>query len=70
VLRALITELRGGVEYSTLKQQAWGGPEVSDAAVDMAIRRMRQKLNQDTPEHEGDGLIRSHRGIDYSISSS
>ncbi|MCH8911798.1 MAG: winged helix-turn-helix domain-containing protein, partial [Chloroflexi bacterium] len=39
---------------------------VSDAAVHMAVRRLRQKLNRDSRE---DGLIRAHRGIGYSVSA-
>ncbi|MDP6666284.1 MAG: helix-turn-helix domain-containing protein [Dehalococcoidia bacterium] len=54
------------VEFSTLKQQAWGNTTVSDAAVHMAIRRLRLKLSQDSQD---EGLIRSHRGIGYSVSS-
>ena len=57
------------VEYSTLKEHAWGNTEVSDAAFHMAIRRLRQKLKQDSSELEHERLIRSHRGIGYSISN-
>lgn len=70
VLKALISEPGVVVEYSTLKRESWGTDEVSDAAVHMAIRRLRQKLNQDSTDQEGGGLIRSHRGIGYSISIS
>ena len=54
------------VEYSSLKQKAWGNTTVSDAAVHMAVRRLRQKLNRDSRE---DGLIRAHSGIGYSVSA-
>jgi len=67
VLTALLSDPGVVVEYSTLKQQAWGNDEVSDAAVHMAIRRLRQKLNQISAEEESDGLIKSHRGIGYSV---
>ncbi|MGY8879476.1 MAG: winged helix-turn-helix domain-containing protein [Dehalococcoidia bacterium] len=56
------------VDYATLKQQAWDSTDVSDASVHMAISRLRQKLNQDSSEKYGEGLIRAHRGIGYSIS--
>ena len=56
------------VDYSALKLQAWDSTDVSDAAVHMAIRRLRQKLKQVASEAEGDGLIRERRGIVYSIS--
>lgn len=70
VLKLLLTEPGVVVEYSTLKVQAWGNEKVSDAAVHMAIRRLRQKLNQESSDSDdGDGLIRSHRGIGYSISN-
>ena len=36
------------VEYSTLKEHAWGNTEVSDAAFHMVIRRLHQKLKQDS----------------------
>jgi DNA-binding response OmpR family regulator len=68
VLKALLTEPGVVVEFSALKEQAWGSASVSDAAVHMAIRRLRQKLKQDSLDSENDGLIRSHRGIGYSIS--
>jgi len=70
VLTALISEPGVVVEYSSLKLHAWGSAEVSDAAVHMAIRRLRQKLQQDGADQEGEGFIRSHRGIGYSISPS
>ena len=70
VLKLLLTEPGVVVEYSTLKVQAWGNEKVSDAAVHMAIRRLRQKLNQESSDSDdGDALIRSHRGIGYSISN-
>jgi len=67
VLKILLSEPGVVVEYSTLKEQAWGSTTVSDAAVHMAIRRLRVKLKQDLPENEDDGLIKSHRSIGYSI---
>ena len=67
VLKILLSEPGVVVEYSTLKEQAWGSTTVSDAAVHMAIRRLRLKLKQDTLENEDDGLVKSHRGIGYSI---
>ncbi|MEE8046404.1 MAG: response regulator transcription factor [Dehalococcoidia bacterium] len=69
VMKALLIDPGVVVEYSTLKEHAWGNADVSDAAVHMAIRRLRQKLKQDSSESEQAGLIRSHRGIGYSISS-
>lgn len=68
VLKALLADPGVVVEYSTLKEQAWGSVDVSDAAVHMAIRRLRQKLKPDHQESEE--LIRSHRGIGYSINAS
>lgn len=68
ILKSLLSDPGVVVEYSTLKQDAWGSDAVSDAAVHMAIRRLRQKLNLDVTDQEGDGIIRSHRGIGYSIS--
>lgn len=68
VLKTLLAEPGVVVEYSTLKEQAWGSITVSDAAVHMAIRRLRLKLKQDSPENDDDALINSHRGIGYSIS--
>jgi two-component system KDP operon response regulator KdpE len=67
VLRTLLAEPGVVVEYKTLKEQAWGSTDVSDAAVHMAIRRLRQKLRQDSGAGESDTLISSHRGIGYSI---
>ncbi|NQW19166.1 MAG: response regulator transcription factor [Chloroflexi bacterium] len=67
LLKTLLSEPGIVVEYSKLKELAWGSDEVSDAAVHMAIRRLRQKLRQDATSSESDGLIRSHRGIGYSI---
>lgn len=67
VLKTLLAEPGVVVEYSTLKEQAWGSTTVSDAAVHMAIRRLRLKLKQDLPEYDDSGLIKSHRGIGYSI---
>ena len=55
------------VEYAALKQNAWGNTEVSDAAVHMAIRRLRQKLGRDSQQN---ALIWAHRGIGYSVSAS
>ena len=46
-----------------------GSNSVSDAAVHMAIRRLRQKLKLESSDSDTDGLIRSHRGIGYSINS-
>jgi DNA-binding response OmpR family regulator len=66
VLKTLLSEPGVVAEYSTLKERAWGRT-VSNAAVHMAIRRLRLKLKQDTPENEDDGLVKSHRGIGYSI---
>ncbi len=68
VLKTLLSDPGVVVGYKTLKEQAWGTTDVSDAAVHMAIRRLRQKLKQDSSDEESDGLIRSHRGIGYSIS--
>ena len=66
-LLRLLTDQPGVViEYSSIKQKAWGNTTVSDAAVHMAVRRLRQKLHRDSRE---DGLIRSHRGIGYSVSA-
>ncbi len=67
VLKALLSESGVVVEYPALKMQAWGSTDVSDAAVHMAIRRLRQKLRHDSGDGESDDLIRSHRGIGYSI---
>ena len=67
LLRSLTDDPGVVVEYSSLKQRAWGNTTVSDAAVHMAIRRLRQKLNRDSREG---GLIRAHRGIGYSVSAS
>lgn len=69
VMKALLVDPGVVVEYSTLKERAWGNAEVSDAAVHMVIRRLRQKLKQDSSEMEHEGLIRSHRGIGYSINN-
>ena len=66
LLRSLTDTPGVVVEYSSLKQRAWGNTTVSDAAVHMAVRRLRQKLNQNSHE---EGLIRAHRGIGYSIST-
>lgn len=66
LLRSLTEDPGVVVEYSSLKQKAWGNTTVSDAAVHMAVRRLRQKLNRDSRE---DGLIRAHRGIGYSVSA-
>ena len=68
VLTALLSDPGVVVEYSTLKLQAWGNDDVSDAAVHMAIRRLRQKLKQDAADEESEGVIKSHRGFGYSIS--
>ncbi len=68
VLKGLLSDPGVVVDYATLKQQAWDSTDVSDAAVHMAIRRLRQKLDQDSSEKYGEGLIRAHRGIGYSIS--
>ena len=68
ILKSLLAEPGVVVEYEALKEQAWGTTDVSDAAVHMAIRRLRQKLNEETSDQEGEGLIRAHRGIGYSIS--
>jgi two-component system KDP operon response regulator KdpE len=68
VLKSLLSDPGVVVEYSTMKLRAWGSDAVSDAAVHMAIRRLRQKLKQETSA-SGEGLIRSHRGIGYSISN-
>lgn len=70
VLKTLVSEPGVVIEYSDLKEQAWGTIDVSDAAVHMAIRRLRQKLKQEASEQDGDGLIKAHRGIGYSISNS
>ncbi len=67
VLKALLHEAGVVVEYQDLKELAWGTSEVSDAAVHMAIRRLRQKLNEEPSDQESEGLIRAHRGIGYSI---
>ena len=69
VLKTLLAEPGVVVEYSTLKKQAWGSTTVSDAAVHMAIRRLRLKLKQDLPDNADGGLIISHRGIGYSVSN-
>lgn len=55
------------VKYSALKKKAWGDATVSDAAVHMAVRRLRKKLNCDSRKVD---LIRAHRGIGYSLSAS
>ncbi len=67
LLRSLTDDPGVVVEYSSLKQNAWGNTRVSDAAVHMAVRRLRQKLNRDSRE---DGLIRAHRGVGYSVAAS
>ncbi|MBT4124943.1 MAG: response regulator transcription factor [Chloroflexi bacterium] len=69
VLKTLLAEPGVVVDYQVLKEQAWGTSQVSDAAVHMAIRRLRQKLKQESSDQDGEGLIRAHRGIGYSISS-
>jgi len=69
VLKTLIAEPGVVVEYSALKERAWGSSNVSDAAVHMAIRRLRLKLKLDLPDNQDDGLIKSHRGIGYSINN-
>ncbi len=70
VLKSLLSDPGVVVEYSTLKVQAWGSDTVSDAAVHMAIRRLRQKLKQESSDSsDGDGLIRSRRGTGYSINN-
>ena len=68
VLKGLPSKPGVVVDYSALKLQAWDSTDVSDAAVHIAIRRLRQKLKQVASEAEGDGLIRERRGIVYSIS--
>jgi len=70
VLKTLIAEPGVVVEYSTLKERAWGSITVSDVAVHMAIRRLRLKLKHNLPDNEDDGLIKSHRGIGYSVNNS
>ena len=55
------------VKYSALKKKAWGDATVSDAAVHMAVRRLRNKLNCNSRKVH---LIRAHRGIGYSLSAS
>ena len=67
VLKTLLAEPGVVVEYSTLKEQAWGSTTVSDAVVHMAIRRLRLKLKHDLPDNDDDDLIKSHRGIGYSV---
>jgi len=62
VLKTLLAEPGIVVEYSNLKEQAWGSTTVSYAAVHMAIRRLRLKLKQDLPDNADVGLIISHRG--------
>lgn len=66
LLRSLTSDPGAVVNYSSLKQKGWGEFMVSDAAVHMAVRRLRQKLNQATPK---DSLIRTHRGVGYSVST-
>jgi two-component system, OmpR family, KDP operon response regulator KdpE len=70
VLKTLLLDPGVVVGYPKLKTEAWGSSNVSDAAVHMAIRRLRQKLQQDSENAGNEGLIRSHRGIGYSISAS
>ncbi len=65
LLRSLTDDPGVVIEYSSLKQNAWGNTTVSDAAVHMAVRRLRQKLSNDSHD---DGLIRAHRGVGYSVS--
>ena len=67
LLRSLTADPGVVVGYSSLKQNAWGNTIVSDAAVHMAVRRLRQKLKRDSRDDE---LIRAHRGIGYSVSAS
>ena len=55
------------VEYSSLKKKAWGDATVSDAAVHMAVRRLRKKMNCSSRKVH---LIRAHRGVGYSLSAS
>ena len=62
VLKTLLAEPGIVVEYSNLKEQAWGRTTVSYAAVHMAIRKLRLKLKQDLPDNADGGLIISHRG--------
>jgi two-component system KDP operon response regulator KdpE len=69
VLKTLLLDPGVVVGYSKLKTDAWGSDDVSDAAVHMAIRRLRQKLERDSENTDKESLIRSHRGIGYSISA-
>ncbi|MDA1279955.1 MAG: response regulator transcription factor [Chloroflexi bacterium] len=64
VLRVLLSEPGVVVDYRTLKQRAWGDSSISDAAVHMAMRRLRQKIDSGPGDER---LIRSHRGIGYSV---
>lgn len=66
ILRSLTGIPGTVVEYAALKDDAWGDTKVSDAAVHMAVRRLRQKLNRDAPDSS---LILAHRGIGYSVSA-
>lgn len=68
VMKALVDDPGVVVEYAELKERAWGSTTVSDAAVHMAIRRLRQKLST-VSDSQDESLVRSHRGIGYSISS-
>jgi two-component system KDP operon response regulator KdpE len=66
ILRALTVNPGLVVTYRELKTSAWGSDDVSDAAVHMAIRRLRGKLGGESAE---DGQVKSHRGIGYSFES-
>ena len=68
-MKALLVDPGVVVECSILKEHAWGNAKVTDAAVHMATRQLRQKLKPDSSELEHKGLIRAHRGIGYSISN-
>ena len=67
LLQSLTQDPGGGVKYSALKKKAWGDATVSDAAVHMAVRRLRKKVNCNSRKVH---LIRAHRGIGYSLSAS
>jgi len=66
ILRALTINPGLVVTYRELKTSAWESGDVSDAAVHMAIRRLRGKLGGESVE---DDQIKSHRGIGYSFES-
>ncbi|MCH7553445.1 MAG: response regulator transcription factor [Chloroflexi bacterium] len=50
------------VTHDQLAEQVWGSQYLDQAAIKMAIRRLRRKLNDAAGQ-----TVRSHRGIGYSL---